>query len=195
MPLLFESRAERFMSRVVVVRCDRAAQLARLRRRNGLSEADAEARVAAQMPQDDKVARADYVIDNSGSKEAALEQVCPLARIHGARAHARPNAVCLARTCNASDANVRCVSGRARRQVKGATPPLAQAEILRAPVRVKAGRFPADCRTSAACDAAWRPLQVQAVISSIRKRSWLHRLLPLFLLAVPLAAIVAAVRA
>lgn len=75
MPLLFETRSEGYMSRVIVVTCDRDTQLERLRQRNGLSATEAEARVAAQMPQNDKVAKAHFVVDNSGSKDATLAQV------------------------------------------------------------------------------------------------------------------------
>ena len=50
---------------------DPAVQLQRLLERNTLTEAEARQRITAQWPQADKVQKADYVIDNSGS----LEQV------------------------------------------------------------------------------------------------------------------------
>ena len=43
--------------------------------RDGLSEADAEARIRAQMPIDAKRAHADYIVDNSGRREATRRQV------------------------------------------------------------------------------------------------------------------------
>lgn len=58
-----------------VVTCDPAQQLARLMARNGFDEAEARRRIAAQPPQAEKVARADLVIDNSGSPEATIAQV------------------------------------------------------------------------------------------------------------------------
>jgi dephospho-CoA kinase len=58
-----------------VVTCDPALQLARLMARNGFSEAEARQRIAAQPPQAEKVARADVVIDNSGTPEATRAQV------------------------------------------------------------------------------------------------------------------------
>lgn len=74
-PLLFEAGAEQRVDEVLVVRVDEPQQLARLMARDALTEAQARARVAAQMPQDQKVARADYLIDNSGSPEETAAQV------------------------------------------------------------------------------------------------------------------------
>jgi len=55
---------------VAVVWAPRAAQRARLRARDGLSEAEAEARLAAQIPIDEKAALADFVVANDGDPEA-----------------------------------------------------------------------------------------------------------------------------
>ena len=74
-PLLFEAGAEGRVDRVLVVKIDPQVQLRRLMARDGLDEIAARQRITAQMPQQEKVARADYVIDNSGTPEAALRQV------------------------------------------------------------------------------------------------------------------------
>jgi dephospho-CoA kinase len=74
-PLLFEAGAEKRVDAVLVVRIDEPLQIERLMRRDGLTEGQARARIAAQMPQAEKVARADYVVDNSGSPEATAELV------------------------------------------------------------------------------------------------------------------------
>ncbi|MEN3337673.1 MAG: dephospho-CoA kinase [Acidobacteriota bacterium] len=66
-PLLFETGHSPDFHRVVVCACDPAEQLRRLMRRDGLSEADARARLAAQWPIIEKVARADYVIRTDGT--------------------------------------------------------------------------------------------------------------------------------
>ena len=58
-----------------VVTCDPAQQLARLMARNNFGEAEARQRITAQPPQAEKVARADVVIDNSGTPEATRAQV------------------------------------------------------------------------------------------------------------------------
>jgi len=79
-PLLFEAGAEKRVDAVLVVSIEESLQLARLMRRDGLDEAQARARIAAQMPQAEKVARADFVIDNSGTPEATVRQVKMLCR-------------------------------------------------------------------------------------------------------------------
>jgi dephospho-CoA kinase len=65
--LLVESGLVAMFRPLVVVACDERVQLARLRARDGLSEDEARARVAAQKPLAEKVAVADHVIDTSGS--------------------------------------------------------------------------------------------------------------------------------
>jgi dephospho-CoA kinase len=72
---LFEGGLADHCDEVWVVTCDPAQQLARLMARNGFDEAEARRRIAAQPPQSEKVARADVVIDNSGSLEATQVQV------------------------------------------------------------------------------------------------------------------------
>jgi dephospho-CoA kinase len=74
-PLLYEAGAEKRVDAVLVVRIDEPLQVERLMRRDGLTEGQARARISAQMSQAEKVGRADYVIDNSGSPEATSEQV------------------------------------------------------------------------------------------------------------------------
>lgn len=64
-PLLFEVGLDRAMALVVVVDAPREAQLRRLEARDGLTRAEAEARLAAQLPVAEKAARADVVVDNA----------------------------------------------------------------------------------------------------------------------------------
>ena len=72
---LFEGGLADHCDEVWVVTCDPAQQLARLMARNGFDEAEARRRIAAQPPQAEKVARADVVIDNSGTLDATNAQV------------------------------------------------------------------------------------------------------------------------
>ncbi len=74
-PLLFEAGAERRVDAVLAVTVDEKLQLARVMLRDHLSREEALARISAQMPQSEKAARADFVIDNSGSIAQALDQV------------------------------------------------------------------------------------------------------------------------
>jgi dephospho-CoA kinase len=60
---------------LVVVAVDEATQVARAMARDGATEAQALARIAAQLPLATKVAAADYVIDTSASKEDASRRV------------------------------------------------------------------------------------------------------------------------
>ncbi|HWO09368.1 MAG TPA: dephospho-CoA kinase [Polyangiaceae bacterium] len=69
-PLLFEKGLDASLRPVVVVSVPEAVQLERARRRDQASEAMVRARLDAQLPLADKVARADYVIDNTGALAA-----------------------------------------------------------------------------------------------------------------------------
>lgn len=77
-PLLFEVGAQDRVDAVLVVTVGEDVQLERLKARDGLDQEGAQARVAAQMPQAQKVALADYVIDNSGSREKTIREVTSL---------------------------------------------------------------------------------------------------------------------
>jgi len=79
-PLLFEAGAVGRVDRVLVVLADTEVRLARLMARDGLDREAALRRIRAQMPQEEKAARADYVIDNSGSWEDCRRQVDALYR-------------------------------------------------------------------------------------------------------------------
>ncbi|KFO80889.1 Dephospho-CoA kinase domain-containing protein, partial [Cuculus canorus] len=78
-PLLFETnRLTKFMKYTILVYCDPPTQLSRLMKRNGLSQAQAEARIASQLPLDEKRKLATHVIDNSGDWESTRQQVLRL---------------------------------------------------------------------------------------------------------------------
>ena len=68
-PLLLENRRQDWVDEVWLVSLPREVQKARLMERNHLSPEQAEARISAQMPLEDKLALADRVIDNSGTLE------------------------------------------------------------------------------------------------------------------------------
>jgi dephospho-CoA kinase len=72
-PLLFEVGAEKRVDKTLVVTVDPDVQVQRLIKRDNLDESTAHLRVAAQMSQQEKVLRADYLLDNSANF-AALEQ-------------------------------------------------------------------------------------------------------------------------
>ena len=77
--LLLEAGAATDFDKLIVVICELEQKIAHyaLRAKCSLEDARAEVlrRSAAQLPEDEKAARADYVIDNSGSLEATTRQV------------------------------------------------------------------------------------------------------------------------
>ena len=73
-PLLYETNMDRLCQQVVVVYVDHETQIKRLMKRDNISYADAIKRVEAQMPMDEKVRRADFVIDNRSSMEETKEK-------------------------------------------------------------------------------------------------------------------------
>lgn len=80
-PLLFEAGWDAIPDETWVVMLPEEEQLARLCARNPLmSEREARARIAAQMPLTEKCARADVIIDNSGTKEETQQRVKELWR-------------------------------------------------------------------------------------------------------------------
>ena len=66
--LLIEAGRYELFRPLVVVSAPPAVQMQRLIERDGLSQADAQARVAAQMPVAEKAQLADHVIDNGGTR-------------------------------------------------------------------------------------------------------------------------------
>ena len=74
-PLLFETGQEHEFDRVIVAACDPQEQVRRLIARNGLTEEEARARLAAQWPIAEKVARAYRVIWTDRGYEETNRQV------------------------------------------------------------------------------------------------------------------------
>jgi dephospho-CoA kinase len=74
-PLLFEAGLETLCSEVWLVDCDPEQQLQRLMARDGLSEAEARARLSAQWPLQRKRPLADRIIDNRGTTVALRQQL------------------------------------------------------------------------------------------------------------------------
>jgi dephospho-CoA kinase len=74
-PLLFENRRQDAFDRVWVVATSPELQRARLALRNGWSNSEIEARIASQMPLQEKIALADAVLHNTGSLEALHAQI------------------------------------------------------------------------------------------------------------------------
>ncbi|MBJ7601901.1 MAG: dephospho-CoA kinase [Candidatus Dormibacteraeota bacterium] len=74
-PLLYEARGAEGFSAVMVIYAPRATQLRRLVEQRGMTPADAEARIAAQLPIEEKRLLTPYVIDNSGPLDRLAAEV------------------------------------------------------------------------------------------------------------------------
>lgn len=75
MPLLVDNGLDKGMDATIVVDVEAEERVRRLVEFRGLNEADARRRIAAQIPDDVRLAAADYVIDNNGPRQALDAQV------------------------------------------------------------------------------------------------------------------------
>ena len=73
--LMIESGSYKNYDKLVVVVCSPEVQKQRLMERSGLTDVQADSRIASQMPMAEKAKYADFVIDNSGSPEETRHQV------------------------------------------------------------------------------------------------------------------------
>lgn len=71
--LMIESGGYKRFDKLIVVHCRPAVQLERLMTRNGLSAGEAQQRVDAQMPQEEKTKFGDYLIDTSDGFDQARQ--------------------------------------------------------------------------------------------------------------------------
>jgi dephospho-CoA kinase len=74
-PLLFETGHDHDFDKVIVCACEPEEQVRRLVARDGLTQAEARARLAAQWPIEEKAARGDYVIRTDGTRAETDAQV------------------------------------------------------------------------------------------------------------------------
>lgn len=74
-PLLFETGFDKLFDKIIFVQCDDKLRLERLMKRNNFTKEQALKRMNAQMPQDDKINKSDFVIHNNSTKEELAAQV------------------------------------------------------------------------------------------------------------------------
>ena len=79
-PLLFEAGVDKRVDTTIVVTADRDTQIARLKKRNGLSRAEALRRISSQMPLAKKIQRADHVLNGTLPRLSLRKQVGQLFR-------------------------------------------------------------------------------------------------------------------
>jgi len=73
--LIYETKIDKFMDKIIVVYIDKDEQIKRLIKRNNLSKDEASQRIKSQMPMEIKVEMADYVIDNNDTLDKTKKQV------------------------------------------------------------------------------------------------------------------------
>ena len=74
-PLLFEAAVHKRVDTTIVVTADRDTQIARLKKRNGFSRAEAIRRIRSQMPLAKKIQRADHVLNGTFPHPTLRKQV------------------------------------------------------------------------------------------------------------------------
>lgn len=77
-PLLFENGLDSLVNQTVLVDIPSALQITRTSQRDDVDEAQVQSIISSQMSREDKLARADYVIDNQGDLVQLEHQVMQL---------------------------------------------------------------------------------------------------------------------
>ena len=78
--ILIETERYKAFDRLIVTVCDADTQIARAMKRDHLTREEASARLGQQLPNEEKVRHAHYVVDTSGSKEQTLRRVAQIYR-------------------------------------------------------------------------------------------------------------------
>ena len=79
-PLLFEAGVDKRVDKIIVVTADRNIQIVRLKKRNGLSRAEAIRRIRSQMPLAKKTQQADHLLNGTLPRPSLRRQVGQLFR-------------------------------------------------------------------------------------------------------------------
>ena len=79
-PLLYETGWEKDFDFVGCIVSSRELQIARMMGSRSYSKQEAVSRIEAQMPAEEKAARADFVIENDGSKDNLRRQLAAFAQ-------------------------------------------------------------------------------------------------------------------
>ena len=67
--MLFEVGWEKVFDKIIFIKSDEEIRLNRLMQRNGYTKEYAQKRINSQMKQDEKIKKADFVVENNSTKE------------------------------------------------------------------------------------------------------------------------------
>ncbi len=74
-PVLFESGMDARMDANIVVSCEEEIRIRRVMERDQLSREQVIARIRSQMSEEEKIRRADFILENNGTEDALNQQV------------------------------------------------------------------------------------------------------------------------
>ena len=74
-PLLIEAKASDLVDKIIVVRCNEKTQTDRLLKNKGYTKEEIDNIIKSQMPLEEKLRHADYVVDNSYSLDKTKNQI------------------------------------------------------------------------------------------------------------------------
>ena len=74
-PQLFESGFDKFFDKIILVKAGEIVRLERLKKRNNLSEEEAQIRIKSQIPEDEKIKKSDYIINNNSTLDAYFKGI------------------------------------------------------------------------------------------------------------------------
>lgn len=74
-PLLIEAKMQGMVDKIIVVKCDEKAQIERLLKKGRHTRAEIENIISSQMPIEEKIKYADFVVDNSRSINEVKKQI------------------------------------------------------------------------------------------------------------------------
>lgn len=84
-PLLFESGIDKLCDKILVVDIDEELQRERVKKRDGISSELVEKIIKSQLPREERIKKADFVVENNGSLEDLKEKVLNLVKELGSR--------------------------------------------------------------------------------------------------------------
>jgi len=74
-PLLFESKLEKMFDKIIVVKCDKKTQIKRILKKNKYSRKEINNIINSQMPLNEKIKKADFVVDNGKTVREIKKQI------------------------------------------------------------------------------------------------------------------------